>query len=411
MTPTRGTRRAFTAFAGALLLAAASLAGAQEADYAVGLVLPDRIRVSERSNLSTRQDGRYAGLLSRQVTGYLSRSEAIEYRGRFFLFEQVRRDMQQVARPVDRSLESTVEISPTTLFGGSGSYPSLSHLLQFPGTRLASGARWDAPAWISIDPRRDGNPLRLPVVVEYRFAGRESWNGSPALRVEAQFATRYPLPPSDDPDAPVVDYDGPIASVTGAHRVTIMLPEAGLATGAGQVAFVRDELAEQYRFADGSTLVHEGHTLLFLSGLTLESRRRVAEDVRSRLDEQTPDISVEETDTGVRLTVRALRFLPDQAVLLPDERGRLDTVAAALRDVRQARFLIVGHTADVGTEESQQRLSVERARTIASELAARGISADRIDIEGRGGSEPVASNATEAGRARNRRVEIYVLEE
>ena len=411
MTTTRGRRRAFTALAAMLVATTPTPARAQQADLAVGLVPPDRIRVSERSNLSTRENGRYAGLLSRQVTGYLSRSEAPAYRGRFFLFEQVRRDMQQVARPVDRSLESTVEISATTLFGGDGSYPSMGHLLQFPAERLAPGARWDAQAWVTIDPRRDGNPLRLPVVVDYRFAGRESWNGAPTLRVEARFATRYPLPPSDDPDAPVVDYSGAIASVTGGHRVTILLPESGLTTGAGQVAFIRDELTEEYRFGDGTTLVHEGHTLLFLSGLTLESRRRVADEVLARIDDESTDISVDETDTGVRLTVRALRFLPDQAVLLPGERGRLDTVASAIEEVEQARFLVVGHTADVGTEESQRRLSVERARTIAAELASRGISPDRIDIEGRGGSEPVATNATEAGRAQNRRVEIYVLEE
>lgn len=411
MTITRVHGRAFTAIAVVLLTLVAAPVRTQQTDLHVSLVPPDRIRVSERSNLSTRENGRYAGLLSRQVTGYLSRSEASEYRGRFFLYEQVRRDMQQVARPVDRSLESTVEISATTLFGGEDRYPSFGHFLQFPAERLATGASWQAPAWITIDPRRDGNSLRLPVVVEYRLAGRESWNGTPALRVEARFATRYPLPESDDPDAPVVDYSGPVDSVTGSHRVTIMLAEAGLTTGAGSMAFIRDELAEEYRFVDGSTLVHEGHTLLFLSGLTLESRRRVADDVRTRIDEESTDVTVEETDTGVRLTVRALRFLPDQAVLLPDERGRLDTVAAALSDVEEARFLVVGHTADVGTQESQEILSVERARTIAGELAERGINRDRIDIEGRGGTEPVASNTTETGRARNRRVEIYVLEE
>ncbi|MFW5742060.1 MAG: OmpA family protein [Spirochaetota bacterium] len=408
---TPGRRRAYTALAALIVAISPTAVRAQQAGLAVGLVPPDRIRVSERSNLSTRENGRYTGLLSRQVTGYLSQSEAPVYRGRFFLFEQVRRDMQQVARPVDRSLESTVEISATTLFGGDGSYPSMGHLLQFPAERLAPGARWDAQAWITIDPRRDGHPLRLPVVIDYRFAGRESWSGAPALRVEARFATRYPLPPNDDPDAPVVDYTGPIASVTGSHRVTILLPESGLTTGAGQVAFLRDELTEEYRFGDGTTLVHEGHTLLFLSGLTLESRRRVADEVRQRIDDETTGIRVDETDTGVRLTVSALRFLPDRAVLLPDERARLDTVAAALAEVEQARFLVVGHTADVGSGQSQRRLSVERARTIAAELAARGISPDRIDMEGRGGSEPVATNETEAGRAQNRRVEVYVLEE
>jgi outer membrane protein OmpA-like peptidoglycan-associated protein len=189
-----------------------------------------------------------------------------------------------------------------------------------------------------------------------------------------------------------------------------MLPVTG--SPAGQVAFVRDEVRESYRFADGSERSVEGHVLLFLSGLSLDARQAVVSRIREELDSaHIADISVEETATGVRLTIAALRFLPDQAVLLPEERGRLDSIAATLRGVDNARFLIVGHTADVGSEESQQILSVERAEAIAAALAGRGISPDLLDVEGRGGSEPVAPNDSETGRAQNRRVEIYVLEQ
>ncbi len=397
------------AFVFGLLLTSQLLpqAFAEEAGAAIILRLPERIRISERSNLSTRENGRYAGLLNRQVTGYLTRSKGTEYEGRFFLYEQVRRDMQQIARPVDRSIESSLSMTSTTLFEGARDYPSIQQLLRLPAAQPRPGFRWQAPAWISLDPRRDANPLRLPVRVEYRFVGSENWNGSPAFRIEAQFATRYPLPPSDDPDAPVVDYLGDIIEVRGSHRLTIMLPKSG-----GSLAFVRDQLQEQYRFSDGEELVHEGHTLLFLNGLLVEEQARIAREVQESIDSDAIDgVSVDRTSTGVRLTIDSLQFLPDQAVLLPGERSRLDSVASALSRVDGSRFLVVGHTADVGSEGSQQRLSVERAGLIAAELAARGVSPDRIDVEGRGGSEPAASNATEAGRALNRRVEIYIVEE
>ncbi|MFW6312894.1 MAG: OmpA family protein [Spirochaetota bacterium] len=380
---------------------------AEETVSAMTLRLPERIRISERSNLSTREDGRYAGLLNRQVTGYLTRSKGEEYDGRFFLYEQVRLDMQQVARPIDQSIASSLSMTSTTMFEDAHDYPSIQQLLRLPRANLRPGSRWQAPAWISIDPRRNSNPLRLPVLIDYHFVGVEDWNGSPAFRVEARFATRYPLPPSDDPEAPVVDYVGEIVSVRGSHRLTIMLPQSG-----DSVAFLRDRLEEQYRFSDGAELVHEGHTLLFLSGLLVEEQVRIAREVQESIaSDAIEGVSVDRTSTGVRLTIESLRFLPDQAVLLPDERSRLDSVASALERVEENRFLVVGHTADVGSTESQQRLSVERARLIATELAARGVSPDRIDVEGRGGSEPAASNATEAGRARNRRVEIYIVED
>jgi outer membrane protein OmpA-like peptidoglycan-associated protein len=304
-------------------------------------------------------------------------------------------------------------LTPLSLFSSSDDYPSIQDVPALPGRSLRPGDTWEARAWISIDPRRSRNVLRLPVAVGYRYAGLETWNGSPAHRVEAQFATRYPLPPSDDPNAPTVAYDGPITAVTGRHTMTIVIPVPP-ADGQvrGDVAFIRDEVAEQYLFSDRNELTVHGHTLLFLSAHAVETLQRVAESVeRSMRETEVADVSVDRTATGVRLTVRSLRFLPDQAVLLPEERGRLDSVAEALGALDAQRFLVVGHTADVGSEESQRRLSIERARVIAAELAARGIARDRLDIEGRGGSEPVASNETDEGRARNRRVEIYIVEE
>ncbi len=74
-------------------------------------------------------------------------------------------------------------------------------------------------------------------------------------------------------------------------------------------------------------------------------------------------------------------------------------------------FLVVGHTAKIGTEESQLSLSVERAKTIVDYLTGQGIEAERFIYEGRGGTKPVAANDTEENRAKNRRVEIIILED
>jgi len=399
------TRIRTFAFIVLAIAAAASPVGAQDDGVTIRIRLPERIRVSERSNLSTRVDGRYAGLLNRQVSGYLTRSEGTRYEGRFFLYEQTRRDTLQVARPIDRSVESSLRITESTLFAESVGYPALSDLLSLPNRALRRGERWTAPATISLDPRREGGLLRLPVTVDYEFVGSEPWNGAPAYRVEARFATRFPLPPREDGE-PAVDYAGSITSVRGSHRLTIMLPVDGTD------AFSRDEVREEYRFHDGTTLLHEGHVLLFMTGLSAEPLTRIASEVEAVLrTDEVAGVSVDRTSTGVRLTIESLRFVADRAVLLPDERPRLDAIAAALATVEGSRFLVVGHTADVGTPESQLALSIDRAELVASELGRRGVSPERMDVEGRGGTEPVASNDDEPGRARNRRVEIYVVEE
>lgn len=385
---------------------------AAQAQVALRVSSPERIRVVERSNLTRRDDNRYVGLLTREVTGHLTRTDSDDedgslYEGLFFRFEQLRRDMEALARPVDESVEAEIVLTDRSLFVNAPPYPRYYGVPYLPTGPVAVNDTWEAWAAVRLQPEPEIAPLILPVVVQYRYAGTEEWNGSIAQRIDAQFATRYPLPPSDDPEAPVVSYSGRIASVTGSHRLTVLIP-----VEEGQTLFIRDEVHELYRYTDGSDSTYRGHVLLFLSGLRSESRRRIAQSVDEELASQEVEgVTVEETDAGVRLTLQALQFLPDQAVLIPEERPRLDSIAAALSRVENARFLVVGHTADVGSMESQQRLSEERARTIASELVARGVDQNRLDLEGRAGRDPVASNASETGREQNRRVEIYVLEQ
>jgi len=71
---------------------------------------------------------------------------------------------------------------------------------------------------------------------------------------------------------------------------------------------------------------------------------------------------------------------------------------------------IIGHTDSTGTDAINNPLSIERAASTRDYLVARGVPAGSIRIEGRGSREPVADNNSDAGRAQNRRVEIYVGE-
>ena len=69
---------------------------------------------------------------------------------------------------------------------------------------------------------------------------------------------------------------------------------------------------------------------------------------------------------------------------------------------------VAGHTDDVGSAPSNQGLSERRANAVAQYLESRRVQAVRLNIVGKGESMPISSNATEGGRAENRRVEIYV---
>jgi len=88
----------------------------------------------------------------------------------------------------------------------------------------------------------------------------------------------------------------------------------------------------------------------------------------------------------------------------------LDKVAEGLKSATTASLRVVGHTDSTGSDAINNPLSVERATSTRDYLVARGVNAAAFRIEGRGSREPIADNNNDAGRAQNRRVEIYVGE-
>lgn len=121
-------------------------------------------------------------------------------------------------------------------------------------------------------------------------------------------------------------------------------------------------------------------------------------------------VIVENTAAGIRLTMQNLNFKPDSSELLPGENERLDQIAQVLKEVPDQMFLVEGHTASVGYEKGEMKLSVERANSVANALIQRGIQREKFICKGSGGTKPIADNSTQEGKAKNRRVEITILE-
>ncbi|NMM77199.1 hypothetical protein B2J86_13645 [Acidovorax sp. SRB_14] len=88
----------------------------------------------------------------------------------------------------------------------------------------------------------------------------------------------------------------------------------------------------------------------------------------------------------------------------------LDRFAASLRNNPATDVRIVGHTDNTGSDAINNPLSVERANSTRNYLTARGVNGSRVQVEGQGSYQPIASNNTADGRSRNRRVEIFVGE-
>ena len=138
------------------------------------------------------------------------------------------------------------------------------------------------------------------------------------------------------------------------------------------------------------------------------------EDRRKAMEQATAGTGVEVSrtaDNRLKLNIpNDISFDVNSAAIRPPMRSVLDPFAASLHDDPQTRIEIIGHTDSSGSDAINNPLSIERAQAVHDYLSGRGVAPSRIQTAGRGEREPIADNASEAGRARNRRVEIFLRE-
>ena len=139
---------------------------------------------------------------------------------------------------------------------------------------------------------------------------------------------------------------------------------------------------------------------------------RQMEEQKRAMEEATAGTGVQVTQTRenlLQLDIPSdISFRVNSAAILPNFQPILDRFAQTLVANPATTVQIIGHTDSTGTDAINNPLSVNRAASARDYLVARGVQVSRIMIDGRGSRDPIADNSTPAGRAQNRRVEIYV---
>ncbi len=110
-----------------------------------------------------------------------------------------------------------------------------------------------------------------------------------------------------------------------------------------------------------------------------------------------------------RVTLHDVQFETGKADITPDSEASLNTVLASLKDHPDWNIRVEGFTDNIGGKEANEKLSADRAEAVANWLADHGIDRSHLSSKGYGESRPVASNKTDDGRAKNRRVELVRL--
>ena len=141
------------------------------------------------------------------------------------------------------------------------------------------------------------------------------------------------------------------------------------------------------------------------SGLYLDNKEK-------KLREQMAGTGVDvgrNPDGSVQLIMPgSITFDTNKSNIKPNFYGTLNKVAQTLAEDNKSAILVTGYTDNTGNDSINIPLSQARAQSVKNYLASQGISSSRIDAQGLGSSNPIASNATAAGKEQNRRVEISI---
>ncbi len=126
-----------------------------------------------------------------------------------------------------------------------------------------------------------------------------------------------------------------------------------------------------------------------------------------RQEMRTSGVEVSRSGDTITLNLPGgITFATDSSDISADFYAVLDSVARVLREHEKTYVDVIGYTDSTGSADYNQRLSEQRAASVARYLESRGILPQRLLVKGMGPTNPLASNATKEGRAQNRRVEI-----
>lgn len=281
--------------------------------------------------------------------------------------------------------------------------PTVRDVPVFPDKKLSPGDKWTARGHEAHDLRRIfglETPYKVPFIAEYEYIGKAEEGNLHVFKVKYNMKMRVPqnqIPQTED---------YPVAMNGFSDETVFWDLEKGAI----------DHYSENFRIimetATGAVLEFSGTAQAEVT----EFERTATEENLSAVQKKVSDmgiqnVTVSKGEKGLTLSLENIKFQADSAELLDSEKMKLEQIAQILEAWPENDILVTGHTALAGTAKMRQELSEQRARAVADYMILLGVR-DRFHIftQGFGATRPVAPNTTEEGKARNRRVEITIMD-
>lgn len=289
--------------------------------------------------------------------------------------------------------------------------PVVRNVPTFPDRDIKPGETWTGAGEEAHDLRDTfgiKDPFKVPFTVTYTYKGLVEKEGKFLHLIQAEYSLLFDSPPpaKNATGKTTAGGDYPVTTM-GYSKQNIYWDNV-----TGMIPFYDEVFRIQLQLASGNMFEFNGTAEAIVTETKLLNRAQIVQDLNneiSRLGIQ--DTSAASTDEGITISLENIQFEADSARLMPSEKEKITKIAALLERYPDQELLISGHTALAGTAASREKLSVERAEAVARFIVEMGVRNDyNVYTRGFGAEKPVAPNDTEANRARNRRVEITILE-
>lgn len=284
--------------------------------------------------------------------------------------------------------------------------PTVRDIPVFPDKELSPGDKWTYKGHEAHDLRKPFNltkPYIVPFIAEYEYLGTQNKDGKKLDVFQVYYELQFSI---DTTKLITRSPTTPVSTIGFSSQLIFWDNDKGTI----------DNYSEQFKI-EIKTLSGDYFTFIGTAQAEVTEFKRSAttqnvEDVSKKISELgIKDVEVKSTEKGLTLSIENIQFLPDSNILLKSEKEKLDKIAKILEAYPNNDLLITGHTALRGTAESRQKLSEERAAAVATYLISLGVKdVYHIFTQGKGGTEPIATNKTEQGRSKNRRVEITIMD-
>ena len=283
----------------------------------------------------------------------------------------------------------------------------------FPEHDVKKGESWRHTASEAHDLRDNfniQNPFVVPIDVTYTYQGPAQHEGKTYQLIEVNYDLYYDIPlknlrhnRSGNTTLPMLY---PVRTM-GYSKQRLYWDN-----NVGMLPYYEEVFTIQMELNTGAIIEYRGTAKAEITLLQRMNKENLAEVLDKHIrDMGIANTTVEKNDEGITISLENIQFEPDSARLLPSEKEKIEKIGKLLSAYPDYELLISGHTALAGTAEDRQTLSEQRAAAVANYLVELGVREQHhVFTRGFGADKPIAPNTTEANRARNRRVEITVLE-